>query len=75
MNVNISMNSVKDVRELVDAANMSKSKVTLTSGKYVIDAKSIMAVFTLDLNQPIGMTVEPEPDDRFKKAVEKFIVS
>ena len=41
------------VKKFVDIANQKPYDIELISGKYVINAKSIMGVFSLDLTKPL----------------------
>lgn len=39
----------------------------IRSGDYTVDAHSLIGVFSLDINKPIELLLEKEPDDNFKK--------
>lgn len=56
----IKMSQIKDATDLVQRATMVEGDVTITKGKYSIDAKSVMGIFSLDLTT--GVTIE-YPDD------------
>ena len=56
----IKMSQIKDATDLVQRATMVDGDVTITKGKYSIDAKSVMGIFSLDLTT--GVTIE-YPDD------------
>ena len=43
------------VKNFVDIANEKPYDIELLSGKYVVNAKSIMGVFSLDLTKPLVM--------------------
>lgn len=51
----VSLSSIADVKRFVDAATRSDCEIDALSGRYVIDAKSIMGLFSLDLSQPIQL--------------------
>ncbi len=55
------LSSINDVKAFVNAVSKYDYEIDLTSGRYVVDAKSIMGIFSLDLTQPI--TVEAHSDD------------
>ncbi|MCB6364581.1 HPr family phosphocarrier protein [Intestinibacillus massiliensis] len=57
----IRLAGVKDIKELCNAAVEMPFDIDILSGNYIIDAKSIMGIFSLDLNQP--MTVRIDADD------------
>lgn len=72
----VSLNSIDEVKEFVTYTNASKFDIDLISGRYVVDAKSIMGIFSLDLTKQLEMMVhaeEPEAAD-FLDDVKKFIV-
>ena len=50
-----------DAKHLVQAASGCRKDVELICGRYVVDAKSILGIFSLDLSQPL--TVEIYSDD------------
>ena len=52
--------TINDVKEFVTAINQCPYKATLKSGEYVVDAKSIMGVFSLDLTKPVALEIEGE---------------
>jgi len=71
---NIVLSGVDDVKKFVNLVSGYGFKVELVSGKYIVDAKSIMGVFTLDLEKPIKMNAYTE-DESFKKDIKPFIAS
>ena len=58
--VQISLNSIGKVKSFVNAISQFDFDFDLVSGRYVIDAKSIMGIFSLDLSQPIGLAIHTE---------------
>ena len=48
--IKISLNSIDKVKTFVNVINRFDAEFDLVSGRYVIDAKSIMGIFSLDLN-------------------------
>lgn len=55
---NVILNSIEAVKNFVQAVENTDSKLELVSGRYVIDAKSIMGIFSLDLTRPIELRSE-----------------
>ena len=45
--------SIQKVKELCNIASMNNGDVTVQSGRYVVDAKSLMGLFSLDLSQEV----------------------
>ncbi|MBR2634475.1 MAG: HPr family phosphocarrier protein [Clostridia bacterium] len=70
----IKLSTIEDVRNFVNAVTSCEYDVDLASGRYVVDAKSIMGIFSLDLMNPIQMTVHGENTADFEKKVEAFLV-
>ena len=60
--VQISLNSIDKVKSFVNAITQFEFDFDLISGRYVIDAKSIMGIFSLDLSKPINLNVHAEED-------------
>ena len=58
--VQISLNSIEKVKSFVNDITKFDNDFDLVSGRYVIDAKSIMGIFSLDLSKPIDLNVHAE---------------
>ena len=58
--VQISLNSIDKVKAFVNAITQYEYDFDLISGRYVIDAKSIMGIFSLDLSKPIDLAIHSE---------------
>jgi phosphocarrier protein HPr len=71
---NIMLRSINDVKDFVNLVNKYKFDVDLTSGRYVVDAKSIMGIFSLDLSKPIRVEVQTDECDSFCSEINAFIV-
>jgi phosphocarrier protein HPr len=71
---NIMLKSINDVKDFVNIVSKYDFDVDLSSGRYVVDAKSIMGIFSLDLSKPI--TVEAHTDDleAFRNDIKPFLV-
>ena len=55
--VQISLNSIDKVKAFVNEIGKFDCDFDLVSGRYVIDAKSIMGIFSLDLSKPIDLNI------------------
>lgn len=60
--VKISLNSIDKVKTFVNDITKFQADFDLVSGRYVIDAKSIMGIFSLDLSKPIDLNIHAEED-------------
>lgn len=58
--VDISLNSIDKVKTFVNLINRFDYDFDLVSGRYVIDAKSIMGIFSLDLSKPITLHIHTD---------------
>ena len=58
--VKISLNSIDKVKSFVNDLAKFDADFDLVSGRYVIDAKSIMGIFSLDLSKPIDLNIHAE---------------
>lgn len=56
----ISLNSIDKVKSFVNDITKFNNDFDLVSGRYVIDAKSIMGIFSLDLSKPIDLNIHAE---------------
>lgn len=73
----IKLSTIDDVKNFVTAANMQCADIDVVSGRYVIDAKSILGLFSLDLSKPVEVTVhgtEKDAED-FYNAVKDVVVT
>lgn len=58
--VTISLNSIEKVKQFVNLISKYDGDFDLTSGRYVIDAKSIMGIFSLDLSKPLKLDIHDD---------------
>lgn len=73
--VSISLNSIDKVKSFVNDLTKFDDDFDLVSGRYVIDAKSIMGIFSLDLSKPINLNIQDTEDmDEILKVLEPYII-
>jgi len=73
--VRVSLNSVDKVKRFVNLTNKFDCDFDLVSGRYVIDGKSILGIFSLDLSKPIELTINAKDDiDLLQKELEVFLI-
>ena len=73
--VKISLNSIDKVKALVNEVTKYDAEIDLVSGRYVIDAKSIMGIFSLDLSKPIELVIHAEDHlDEIMDILKPYIV-
>jgi phosphotransferase system HPr-like phosphotransfer protein len=73
--VKISLNSIDKVKSFVNSITRFNSDFDLVSGRYVIDAKSIMGIFSLDLSKQIELNIhETDEMDEILEAIKPYVV-
>jgi phosphotransferase system HPr-like phosphotransfer protein len=73
-NLKISLSSINDVRDFVDIVRKYDMEIDLSSGRYVVDAKSIMGIFSLDLLKPITLTAYSDNTDKLFEELDKYTI-
>ncbi|HCH28854.1 MAG TPA: serine kinase [Ruminococcaceae bacterium] len=69
----IFLNNLNDIKKFAEIASSKDYEIELVSDKYVIDAKSITNIFTLDLTKPVTMRAHCENNGNLIKQVYPFI--
>ncbi|MCD7745221.1 MAG: HPr family phosphocarrier protein [Lachnospiraceae bacterium] len=73
--VQISLNSIDKVKSFVNDITKFDNDFDLVSGRYVIDAKSIMGIFSLDLSKPIDLNIHAEDNiDEILAVLDAYII-
>lgn len=73
--VQISLNSIDKVKSFVNDITKFDYDFDLVSGRYVIDAKSIMGIFSLDLSKNLTLNIQKDDNlDAVLAAIDEFIV-
>lgn len=72
----ILLENIEKVKKFVAAASNFQADIDLVSGRYVIDAKSILGIFSMDLSKPLTMEIHAEADEAEKilEALKEYIV-
>lgn len=71
----IMLKTINDVKAFVNAVAKYNFDVDLLSGRYAVDAKSIMGIFSLDLSKPIDLNIHSENNiDEILAKLDEFIV-
>ena len=68
----IKLTNIQDIRNFVNEVILADFEVDLVQGRYTIDAKSIMGIFSLDLLSPITLVAHSDSADKFFASIEKF---
>ncbi|MDD6401640.1 MAG: HPr family phosphocarrier protein [Lachnospiraceae bacterium] len=73
--VKISLNSIDKVKSFVNDISGFNAEFDLVSGRYVIDAKSIMGIFSLDISKPIDLNIHAEDEtDAILEKIKPYLV-
>jgi len=73
--VKICLNSIDKVKAFVNDITKFETDFDLVSGRYVIDAKSIMGIFSLDLSKNIDLNIHAEDNvESILEALKPYIV-
>ena len=70
----ITLTNVADIRDFVNKVVLVDFEVDLVQGRYTIDAKSIMGIFSLDLLSPITLVAHTGAPEAFFDSIERFTV-
>lgn len=70
----IMLHSVSDIKEFVNAASRLDCEVDVRSGRYLVDGKSIMGLFSIDLSEPVTTEVHgtDAQGEMFRQAISRF---
>ena len=68
----ITLSNIQDIREFVNCVILTDYDVDLVQGRYTVDAKSIMGIFSLDLLSPIKLVAHSENVKELYQSISKF---
>lgn len=72
--VDIKLSSIEDVRNFVNIVSKYEIDIDLSSGRYIVDAKSIMGIFSLDLLKPIKLTAHTDNPDALFAEIKPYMI-
>ena len=72
--VEIRLSTIADVRDFVNIVSATDIDVDLSSGRYIVDGKSIMGIFSLDLLSPIKLTAHADDPSELFNTLDRFII-
>ncbi len=73
MEKTICLKTISDVKQFVDIVSKCTYDIELVNEKYVIDAKSILGIFSLDLSKPIKMVIHSNECNELLEELSNFI--
>ena len=75
--VEIKLNTINDVKDLVSYVTGFDCDFEIVSGRFVVDAKSIMGIFSLDLSKELKLVIRSDDEfevEKIKNEIKRFIV-
>lgn len=70
----VKLNTITEIQEFVKIVTRQEFDIDLASGRYLVDAKSIMGIFSLNLMEKIKVVAHTENIDALKAELKDFIV-
>lgn len=70
--VTISLSQVSQVQEFVNLVTKFPYDVDMVSGRYTVDAKSMLGIYSLDLSRPLQVLIYSDDCEDLKKSLEAF---
>lgn len=67
---NVNLNSINKIKEFSKDISAFEANIDVKSGRYLIDAKSIMGLFSLDLSKPIEIIIHSDSDSELERFAE-----
>ena len=71
---NVRIETIDDVKKFVSTVMNFDYDIDIVSGRYAVDAKSIMGIFSLDLTKELRLVVHSDETAELEAAIENFIV-
>ena len=72
--ITVLLDKITDIKDFVSLASKCRDDVVVKSGHYAVSAKSIMALFSLDLTKPLKVEFYGQIPYEVKEGMKKFIV-
>ena len=72
--INVRLMTINDVKDFVTAANFCSYDIDLISGRYNVDAKSLMGIFSIVPSEKLECQINSDNCEDFLKAIDAFIV-
>ncbi len=58
--IKVALNTITDVKKFVNMVSMYDCDIDLVTERYIVDAKSIMGIFSLDLSKPMTLRIHSD---------------
>ena len=70
MRYNIEIKTIESVKKFCDAASEVDTDIFVSQGRYTVDAKSVMGLFSLDLSKPVALTAYTDDEKEIAQIAE-----
>ncbi len=70
--IKVALNTITDVKKFVNMVSMYDCDIDLVTERYVVDAKSIMGIYSLDLSKPMTLRIHSEDCDNIIADLKEF---
>lgn len=74
--ITVTLNDFIRIKNFSSEVVKFESDIDLVKGRYIIDAKSTIGIFTLDLSSPVDVIIHSDNEDeikRFNEVMEAFV--
>jgi len=71
---NINLTTAESVKKFVNIVSKYPYEIDIRSGRYVVDAKSILGIFSLDLSKPVTVEIYSDDCDDFLEEIKEYII-
>lgn len=74
VNINIQLKDITDIKQFVSTVSKYNEAMDLGTGRYIVDAKSILGVLTLPLGRPLCLDINADDDDVIGEDIKRFAI-
>ena len=71
--ITLMLDSIDRVKSFVELVSRYPFEIDLISGRYTVNAKSIMGIFSLDLSKPLILNADTDDEELIKETFADFI--
>ena len=72
--VTLKLSQAEEIKEFVNTVNRYAYEMDLRAGRHVVDAKSILGIFSLDLSKPISLEVYSDDCADLMEDIKRFMI-
>lgn len=68
------LDSIDKVKDFVQQTSKFKGSIDITSGRYIIDGRSLMGILSLDLSKPVAVCYAEDDAELVDVSLNKYFV-